>query len=84
MGWTWLLLAMMEEKVCYRYVREHSQRQEHLGESRVEEWMWPDWAVSHGEKEEGKGEGEKREPEAAARRLRVDRKRAGNQNGWII
>ena len=27
--------CMVEEKVYYRYVGEHSQRQTHLGESRV-------------------------------------------------
>ena len=32
---TWLLLGVVEEKVLCRYVGEHSQRQEHLGESRV-------------------------------------------------
>jgi predicted phosphoadenosine phosphosulfate sulfurtransferase len=31
----WLLLGMVEEDVYYRYVGEHSQRQEHLGEHRV-------------------------------------------------
>lgn len=29
----WLLLGVMEEKVCYRYVGEHSYRMTHLGES---------------------------------------------------
>jgi hypothetical protein len=32
---TCLVLGIVEEKVYYRYVGEHSQRQEHLGEYRV-------------------------------------------------
>lgn len=32
----WQLLGMVKEKAFYRYVGEHSQRQGHLKESRVD------------------------------------------------
>ena len=55
----------MEEKVYYRHVREHSQRQTQLGESRVVT------TVNHVVKRERKGRGE---PRTEARRPKVQKK----------
>lgn len=63
----------MVEKVNCRFVGEHSQRQGHLRESRVDVNSLS-WAMC------GRERGE---PGAAARRPRGTKK-AGNQNGWII
>lgn len=49
---------MLEEKVYCKYIRE--QRQEHLGEARV------DMTLSHVRRGRGEGRGERQEPGAAA------------------
>jgi hypothetical protein len=64
---------MVGEKVYYRYVGEHSQRQTHLGESRV------DMTLSHvGKKRKGK----RGEPGAAARRPKVQKKQNKEVSGF--
>lgn len=63
----------MAEVYC-RYEGEHSQRQGHLGESR----MTLRWSVRRAEKKEGKlGDQE-------ARKVKGRQKGPGNQNGWVI
>jgi hypothetical protein len=50
---------MVEEKVYYRYVGKHGQRQRHLGETRVNR------TLNHeGREREGKGRGKGGAPEA--------------------
>lgn len=43
--WTWLFLGVVEEKDFCRYVGEHRQRQQHLGEYRVDmtKLSWAVW-----------------------------------------
>jgi hypothetical protein len=60
---------MEEEKVYYRYVREHSQRQTQLEESRV---VMAQNLVGKRESERGR-----REPSTEARRLKVQRSESG-------
>lgn len=70
-------LGMVEEKVCYRCVGEHSQGWGPLGESVVgmTRLSWAMWGEGEGKRE--------REPGAAARRPEVQEGQ-GNQDVWII
>lgn len=67
--------GMVEEKVYYRFVGEHSQRQTHPGEFRVV------MTLNYVGRWEGKGEGG---PRIAAKRSKIQKRGRGNQNVWII
>ena len=73
-----MLLGMVEEKVYYRYVGEHSQRQKHLGEPRVDMTRLS-LAMWGGERGRRSSKGK---PGAAARTSKVQKK-VGNQKDWI-
>lgn len=68
-----MLLGMVEKKVSCRQKGEHSQRQRHLGESRV------DMTLSHVKKGEGVETGEKEEPSVAAKREKDLRRWGGGE-----
>jgi hypothetical protein len=57
-------MDVLGQKVYYRHLGEHSQRREHLGESRV------NVTLSHEKRQGGEGRVERGEPSAAARRHR--------------
>jgi hypothetical protein len=68
---------MVEEEVCCRYVGEQSQRQRHLGESRVDmsRLNWAMWGDG-----EGKGERGIRYSSQEAKSTKEEE----TQNVWII
>lgn len=68
---TWLLLDTEEEKVYYRYMGEHSQRQAqgHLGQFRG------DMTRLFGPVGREKGEKKREEPDAATRRPKIQKGR---------
>lgn len=70
-----MLLDTVQEKIYYRCVREHSQRQGPLEESRVD--MTLTWAML------GAEERKDERVERGTRRPKST-ERAGSQNGWII
>ena len=74
---------MVEKKVYCLYVGEHSQRQGHLGESRVDMTRLS-WAIWQRGSRRG---GERCKSNTAARRpkeTKTKTKRAGNLNGWVM
>lgn len=70
-----MVLGMVDEKVYYRYLGEHRQRQGHLGESR-EDMTRLNWATWEGEG--GKEEWEYRGTRYQEPQKRVDKNKGKN------